>query len=167
MRGLELLGIWVILASGVWGIPFTPYESPLFGEGGVTETGTKLMLKRTMQLDGVHPEIARVQAVNRAFKKFSKRLRFGTMDTLIDRLVSPVKRDAKAEILAKHYEIIKRGELPGFGHFLERRDVDHLSDAASEILPSGPIFAKEPEIQPALALDEDGNDISIFFFLPF
>lgn len=77
MRGLGSFGIWIILATGVWGIPFTPYETPHFGgatEGGDSVPGTKLTLKRSAEPDGVHPEIARVQAINRAFKKFSKRL---------------------------------------------------------------------------------------------
>jgi hypothetical protein len=77
MKGLGSLGIWIALTSGVWGIPFTPYEAPHYVgtiEGGDNVPGTKLMLKRSAEADGIHPEIARVQAVNRAFKKFSKRL---------------------------------------------------------------------------------------------
>ena len=73
MRGLEFLGVWGVFATGVWGIPFTPYELPKFGESA--GTGTKLALKRSIEPTDLHLEIARVQAVNRAFKKFSKRLR--------------------------------------------------------------------------------------------
>jgi hypothetical protein len=76
MRCLEFLGIWGVLATGVWGIPFTPYELPKFGESTGEGTGTKLSLKRSIGPAEVHLEIARVQAVNRAFKKFSKRLRY-------------------------------------------------------------------------------------------
>ena len=70
------------------------------------------------------------------------------MHLLISRLSSPVKRDAYAEILAKHNEIVKRGELPGSGHLLDRR--------AKGFLPGD-----TPKISPAVALDEDGQDISI------
>ena len=73
MKGFGILGIWITLANGVWGIPFRPYESHQFG-GGSEGSGAKLALKRSAEPEGVHPEIARVQAVNRAFKKFEKRL---------------------------------------------------------------------------------------------
>jgi len=74
MRGLEILGIWIVLAWRVLGIPFTPYEAPHFGGTTGDGTGTTLTLKRSVEPASVHVEIARVQAVNRAFKKFSKRL---------------------------------------------------------------------------------------------
>jgi hypothetical protein len=73
--------------------------------------------------------------------------------------VSPVKRDAYAEVLSKHYEIVKRGEIPGSGHFIERRATDSSSDSSSgneDIL-----FGETPTVSPAVALDEDGKDISI------
>jgi len=72
---LEILGIWIALATGVWGVPFTPYEANRFGAGSdvAPGVGTKLALKRSVVDSDVHLEIARVQAVNRAFKKFAKR----------------------------------------------------------------------------------------------
>jgi hypothetical protein len=76
MRLLEILVFAITFGNGVWGIPFTPYEAPHFGgvEGNtVPGSGTKLALKRAPEPVEVHPEIARVQAVNRAFKKFAKR----------------------------------------------------------------------------------------------
>ena len=73
MKGFGILGIWITLASGVWGIPFRPYEPHQVGGASGGEPGTKLALKRSAEPEGVHPEIARVQAVNRAFKKFEKR----------------------------------------------------------------------------------------------
>ena len=73
MKGLIDLGILVALATGVWGVPFTPYEANRFGGPGAPEVGTKLALKRSVVQSDVHIEIARVQAVNRAFKKFAKR----------------------------------------------------------------------------------------------
>jgi len=80
-RILDLFGVvaWVALAGeGVWGVPFRPYEVPHFGgasgSGGSDGAGTaKLALKRSPEPRNVHPEIARVQAVNRAFKKFAGR----------------------------------------------------------------------------------------------
>ena len=78
MRGLDILGIWVSLIMGVWGLPnpFTPYVAPQFGTAqgnGAQAPGMKLALKRSLERMDVHPEIARVQARNRAFKKFAKR----------------------------------------------------------------------------------------------
>ena len=74
--GVKICSVF-LLVSGVWGIPFTPYERPHFGGAttgaDVPEPGTTLSLKRSAEPAGVHLEIARVQAVNRAFKKFSKR----------------------------------------------------------------------------------------------
>lgn len=64
-----------------------------------------------------------------------------------------MKRDAYTEVLSKHYEIVKRGEVPGSGHFIERRDP---SSGSKDIL-----FGETPTVSPALALDEDGKDISI------
>jgi hypothetical protein len=72
MKVLSIAALVWLLGEGVWGIPFTPYEVPHFGDGG-TAGGTKLLLKRAEVSREVHIEIARVQAVNRAFKKFSKR----------------------------------------------------------------------------------------------
>jgi len=71
MKVFSVAVLAVLLGEGVWGIPFTPYEAPHFGGGGAG--GTKLLLKRSQVSREVHVEIARVQAVNRAFKKFSKR----------------------------------------------------------------------------------------------
>jgi len=73
--------------------------------------------------------------------------------------VSPVKRDAYAEVLSKHYEIVKRGEFPGSGHFIERRAPD--PSANSQPQTEGTLFGKTPTVSPAVALDEDGQDISI------
>ena len=73
MKGLVDLGILVALATGAWGVPFTPYEANRFGGSDVPGVGTKLALKRSVVLSDLHVEIARVQAVNRAFKKFAKR----------------------------------------------------------------------------------------------
>lgn len=73
--------------------------------------------------------------------------------------MSPVKRDAYAEILSKHNEIVKRGDIPGSGHFIERRAADSSSDSQPEI--GGTLFGKTPTVSPAVALDEDGRDISI------
>ena len=79
MRGLEILSLGCVVVSGVFAIPkpFTPYEAPKFGSiaGDDEASGAKLMLKRTTGSAEVHLEIARVQAVNRAYKKFAKRLR--------------------------------------------------------------------------------------------
>ena len=71
MKVFSVAVLAVLLGEGVWGIPFTPYEAPHFGGSGAG--GTKLLLKRSQVSREVHVEIARVQAVNRAFKKFSKR----------------------------------------------------------------------------------------------
>ena len=74
------------------------------------------------------------------------------------RLVSPVKRDAYAEILAKHNEIVKRGEHPGSGHLLGRRDA--ASGSELNVATPGILLGNTPTITPAVALDEDGQDIS-------
>ena len=71
MKVLGIAVLAVLFGEGVWGSPFTPYEAPHFGDGATG--GTKLALKRAEVARDVHVEIARVQAVNRAFKKFSKR----------------------------------------------------------------------------------------------
>jgi hypothetical protein len=73
--------------------------------------------------------------------------------------VSTVKRDAYAEVLSKHFEIIKRGEIPGSGHFIERRGAHPSSGSGSE--SENILFGETPTVSPALALDEDGKDISI------
>lgn len=62
------------------------------------------------------------------------------------RLESPVKRDAYAEVMAKHEELVKRGEDPGSAHLLKRQ--------------SGEVQGNPPTIQPAVGVDEDGQDIS-------
>jgi len=71
-----------------------------------------------------------------------------------------VKRDAHAEVLAKHNEIVKRGEIPGSGHLLDRRQVSSGSESEGEGEPSA-IFSTTPTLSPAIALDEDGHDICI------
>ena len=73
MKGFVDFGILVALATGVWGVPFTPYEGNRFDDFDAPGVGTKLTLKRSAVQSDVHVEIARVQAVNRAFKKFAKR----------------------------------------------------------------------------------------------
>lgn len=78
MRSLDVLGICFVLITDVWGLsnPFTPYIAPhsKATEGnGAHALGVKLALKRSPEPLDVHPEIARVQARNRAFKKFAKR----------------------------------------------------------------------------------------------
>jgi hypothetical protein len=75
MRGLEILCLVLGITSGVSAVPrpFTPYQPPNYGATGGVGKGTSLKLKRTPEPVDVHPEIARVQALNRAFKKFSKR----------------------------------------------------------------------------------------------
>ena len=87
MKGIiGLFGViaWIALAGeGVWGVPFRPYEVPHFGgadgsSGSDTVGTTKLALKRSPEPQNVHPEIARVQAVNRAFKKFAGRCVLGS-----------------------------------------------------------------------------------------
>jgi hypothetical protein len=70
-----------------------------------------------------------------------------------------VKRDAYAEVLAKHNEIVKRGEIPGSGHLLDRRQVSSGSESEGEGGSDSPIFSVTPTISPAVALDEDGQDI--------
>jgi hypothetical protein len=92
---------------------------------------------------------------------------------IIISLESPVKRDAYAEIVAKHNDLIKRGEFPGSGHVLERRQNDIATtflnslssadgDDSNDIL-----FGNTPTISPAVALDEDGQDISMFISLKY
>ena len=78
MLFVQYFGVSLSLAIAVSAFPkpFTPYEPPHFGgaDANNDDGGFKLMLKRTPDTtDGTHVEIARVQAVNRAFKKFSKR----------------------------------------------------------------------------------------------
>ena len=64
------------------------------------------------------------------------------------RLESSIKRDAYVEIVAKHAELVKRGEDPGSAHLRKRQ--------------SGDVPGNTPTIEPAVALDEDGQDISMF-----
>jgi hypothetical protein len=76
MRILEIL-VLLGVTGGVLATPFTPYRRPNFGGSAPSPPapqGATLKLKRTPEPVDVHPEIARVQAVNRAFKKFAKRL---------------------------------------------------------------------------------------------
>lgn len=73
--------------------------------------------------------------------------------------MSTVKRDAYAEVLSKHFEIIKRGEIPGSGHLIERRAAHPSSGSGSK--DENILFGDTPTVSPALALDEDGKDISI------
>jgi len=86
MKGFGICLV-VLVVSGVSGIPFIPYEAPHFGGKSVPESGTTLKLKRSPEPVGVHLEIARVQAINRAYKKFSKRYKILVMNfslTVID-----------------------------------------------------------------------------------
>jgi hypothetical protein len=69
------------------------------------------------------------------------------MTSANNRLESPVKRDAYAEVVAKHEELVKRGEDPGSAHLRKRQN--------------GDVPGNTPTIQPAVAVDEDGQDISI------
>jgi hypothetical protein len=64
------------------------------------------------------------------------------------RLNSPLQRDAYAEVLNAHYEVLKRGEYPGTGHLQKRQN------------PSGILASTPPEVVPAVVLDEDGQDVS-------
>jgi hypothetical protein len=112
------------------------------------------------------------------------------------RLDAPVKRDAYAEIVAKHNEIVKRGESPGPGDLEKRRHHHHHhrpppppyydSESYSENEsgdesengndpniqnptnsgnqdPTGILFGNTPIISPAVALDEDGQDVSMIY----
>lgn len=72
-----------------------------------------------------------------------------TPDKANSRLEPPVKRDAYAEVIAKHEELIKRGEDPGSAHLRKRQNGDVKGNA--------------PTITPAVAVDEDGQDISISY----
>lgn len=74
MKTLGVLCIWVVLVIGVLGVPFLPYEPPRLDPSALAQVGgAKLALKRGVPTGNVHREIARVQAVNRAYKKFAKR----------------------------------------------------------------------------------------------
>lgn len=82
MKGILSICACVLLGiEGVWGIPFIPYEAPHYDPSGETSgqsvapvAGTKLALKRsTVPETDTHLEIRRVQAINRAYKKFAKR----------------------------------------------------------------------------------------------
>ena len=68
------------------------------------------------------------------------------------RLNSPVKRDTYAEVLNAHYEVMKRGEFPGTGHLQKRQSA------------RGFLHSSSPTISPAIALDEDGHDVSKYLF---
>ena len=77
---MKNLGLWCLglayATTGAWALPYTPYTPPHFGSGGTPnapEQGATLKLKRAIVESDVHPLIARAQAVNRAYKKFSKR----------------------------------------------------------------------------------------------
>jgi len=74
----SFLSVCVLLLGieGVWGVPFVPYEAPQFdsASGQSLASGTKLALKRSpVSETDTHWEIKRVQAINRAYKKFAKR----------------------------------------------------------------------------------------------
>jgi len=76
MKTLNVLSVWTLLVLGILAVPFRPYEPPHFGgvqASATPEVGPKLALKRSISTNDIHPEIARVQAVNRAYKKFAKR----------------------------------------------------------------------------------------------
>ena len=83
-----------------------------------------------------------------------------------NRLDSPVKRDAYAEVLAKHNELVKRGETPGSAHLLSKRRNGDFSSSGSDSepeagAPTSILFADTPAVTPAVSLDQDGQDISI------
>ena len=82
------------------------------------------------------------------------------------RLDSPVKRDAYGEVLAKHNELVKRGETPGSAHLLAKRhkggSSKSVSDSQTEVTtPTSILLADTPAVTPAVPLDQDGQDISI------
>jgi hypothetical protein len=107
------------------------------------------------------------------------------------RLESPVERDGYAELLAKHNEIVKRGDIPDSVPLIRRSgsesdsvddgsdssdsdesgaDTDTGAEFAEEGVSSssasglndatGILFGSPPTVSPAVALDEDGQDIS-------
>ena len=85
------------------------------------------------------------------------------------RLDSPVKRDAYGEVLAKHNELVKRGETPGSAHLLSKRHKIDSSNSGSDSgsdsedgvsTPTSILFGDTPTVTPAVALDQDGQDIS-------
>jgi hypothetical protein len=81
------------------------------------------------------------------------------------RLDSPVKRDAYGEVLAKHNELVKRGETPGSGHLLSKRHKIDSSSSGSDSedgasTPTSILFGDTPTVTPAVAVDQDGQDIS-------
>ena len=77
MKTVQLVYVVSFFASGVLSVPFTPYSPP--GLGGDLQalsersSGATLKLSRSVVDSDIHPIVARAQAVNRAYKKFSKR----------------------------------------------------------------------------------------------
>jgi hypothetical protein len=108
-----------------------------------------LALKRIAEPRDVHPEIARVQALNRIYRKFGTKFSAPLRSCMANmgRFGSLVKRDCQAEILAKQYELIDRGEFPGDAHVIQRRD-------EWAITPGSPTT-----FTPAVVLDEFGQDV--------
>jgi hypothetical protein len=101
-----------------------------------------------------------------------------------------VKRDGYAELVAKHNEIVKRGDIPGTAHIVRNADsssapptsssddsdsdsdsnsdsdteldeTSELSDGTQSGSDKGILRGNNPTVSPAVALDEDGNDISM------
>jgi hypothetical protein len=146
-----LVALIALTGDGVWAIPSRLYvEKPhVAGPEGASNAegkGMKLALTRIAEPRDVHPEIARVQTLNRVYKRFRTRSSPPLRSCMANmgRFGSPVERDYQAEILAKHYELIDRGEFPGDAHVIQRRDI---------VTPGSP-----PTISPAVTLDEFGQD---------
>ena len=98
-------------------------------------------------------------------------MRYGFESVLKCRLDSPVKRDAYAEVLAKHNELVKRGEAPGSAHLLWKRRHGGSSSSGSdsedgESAPTSILVADTPSVTPAVGLDQDGQDISLPLLIP-
>ena len=64
------------------------------------------------------------------------------------------------ELMKKHNELVSRGDIPGSDHLIKR-------GSSSSSLDSGILYSNTPTISPAVALDEDGDDISTLPFPPF
>jgi hypothetical protein len=86
-------------------------------------------------------------------------------------LGSTVERDGYSQLVAKHNEIVKRGENPGSAHLKKRKNGGNSSNAktitqaAKASSATGVSVSKQPSISPAVALDEDGQDICTFPFV--
>jgi len=72
-------------------------------------------------------------------------------------------------VLNAHNEVIERGEEPGSAHLIRRQESDSEStdfetDSGTQsdavTTADGFLQGKQPSISPAVALDEDGQDVS-------